>query len=233
MPLPFTRCRLPDCVPGLQPQRDPRPVERGHVDLAAQRGLGERDRHPHGEVVAVAAEQRVRRDVALDDQVAGRAAVAARRAAALEADPLPIGDARGDARLHLARAALDAGAAAAWGTARSMMTPAPPHARHGDENEKKPWLSSTTPRPPHCEHTFGCVPGLAPLPLQVLHCASLVRCSVVVRPLAASTKSSVSVASTSAPRCGPAAADAPPPRRPRLNICPSRSPKPSAPTLKL
>jgi hypothetical protein len=48
--------------------------------------------------------------------------------------------------------------------------------------------------------------------LHVLHCASLVRYSVVVSPRTASAKSSVSVASTSAPRCGPAGAEAPPPR---------------------
>ncbi len=118
------------------------------------------------------------------------------------------------------------------GHGSSTTTPAPPQARHGEENEKKPWFSSITPRPPHCEQTFGWVPGLAPLPLQVLHCASLVRCSVVVMPCTASAKSRVNDASRSPPRCGPADAEAPPPRRPRPNICPSTSPRPSAPTLK-
>ena len=42
-------------------QRDRRPAERRHLDLAAERRLGERDRHGDREVVALAAEHRVRR----------------------------------------------------------------------------------------------------------------------------------------------------------------------------
>src|SRR6478735_8534984 len=118
------------------------------------------------------------------------------------------------------------------GHGSSTITPVPWHWRHGEENEKNPWFSSITPRPPHSEQTFGCVPGLAPLPWHVEHCASLVRCNVVVMPCAASAKSSVRLADRSSPRCGPAEAEAPPPRRPRPNICPSTSPRPSAPTLK-
>src|SRR4051794_25287375 len=118
------------------------------------------------------------------------------------------------------------------GHGSSTTTPAPWQARQGEENEKNPWFSSITPRPPHCEQTFGCVPGREPLPWHVPHCASLVRYSVVVMPWAASAKSSVRLADRSSPRCGPAAADGPPPRRPRPNICPSTSPRPSEPTLK-
>ena len=36
-----------------------------------------------------------------------------------------------------------------------MITPEPWHVRHGEENEKKPWLSSTTPRPPHVVQVVG------------------------------------------------------------------------------
>ena len=112
MPWPCTRWRLPGCVPGLMPQRDRRAVERRHGDVGAERGLGERDRHADGEVVAAPPEPRMRGDVDLDEQVAGRAAVAARRAAALEPDRLAVGHAGGDAGLHLAGPLLDAGAAA-------------------------------------------------------------------------------------------------------------------------
>ena len=47
---------------------------------------------------------------------------------------------------------------------------------------------------PHTPQTDGRVPGFDPEPSQVEHCASLVRNSVVVRPEAASSKSSVSSA---------------------------------------
>ena len=95
-----------------QPQHHPRAIQRGHVDVAAECRLGERDGHPHGEVVPVPAEQRVRGDMALDDEVAGWATVAAGRAAALQADLLPVGHPGRDASLHVTRAVLHARAAA-------------------------------------------------------------------------------------------------------------------------
>src|SRR3546814_1013558 len=59
------------------------------------------------------------------------------------------------------------------GQGSSTTEPRPPHAGHGDENEKRPWLSDTTPRPPQLAHCRGLVPGLAPDPEQVWHVASL------------------------------------------------------------
>ena len=78
MPLPRTRWRLPGWVPGLIRSVTGGPSSVGHVDVGAERRLGERHRHAHREVVAAAAEARVRRDVDLDEQVAGGSAVAAR-----------------------------------------------------------------------------------------------------------------------------------------------------------
>ena len=113
-----------------------------------------------------------------------------------------------------------------------MRTPWPPQTRHGVENENMPWLSSTTPRPPQAEHIDGEVPGLAPDPLQVAHCASVVRNSVVVMPLTESLKSTVSCAVMSAPRRGPTPDEAPPrprPWPPRPNMFPNMSPRPPPP----
>src|SRR5688572_10119752 len=89
------------------------------------------------------------------------------------------------------------------GQGSRMIDPRPWQLRHGVENENMPWLSSTTPRPPQTGQRSGYVPGLAPDPWHVEHWASLVNCSVVVMPRTASSKSSVSWAVTSAPRCGP------------------------------
>ena len=113
------------------------------------------------------------------------------------------------------------------------MMPLPLHERQGCENENIPWLSAVDPRPPHAVHVFGEVPARAPEPEHDEHCASAVRCNDVVRPCAASTKSSVSVVAMSCPRCGPV--DPPPPRRPpppRPNIWPRMSPSPSPPMSK-
>src|SRR2546429_1645673 len=84
-------------------------VERRHLYLRAQRGLAERDRHAHREVLALASEDRVLPDVHDHEQVAGRAAVRTRRAAARHADALAVVDAGRDPHLHVAAAAaLDA-----------------------------------------------------------------------------------------------------------------------------
>src|SRR2546430_2797930 len=83
-------------------------VERRDLHLRAQRRLAERDRHAHGEVLALASEDRVLPDVHDDEQVAGRATVRARRAAARHADALAVVDAGRDPHLHVAAAALDA-----------------------------------------------------------------------------------------------------------------------------
>ena len=46
----------------------------------------------------------------------------------------------------------------------SITVPEPPQLEHGCEIEKIPWLCASTPRPSHTGHTFGVVPGLAPVP---------------------------------------------------------------------
>ena len=68
------------------------------------------------------------------------------------------------------------------GQGSSIVTPRPPQAGHGEENENRPWLSDTTPWPPQLRAACGLVPGAAPEPLQVWQGASLVRCTAVVTP---------------------------------------------------
>jgi hypothetical protein len=46
----------------------------------------------------------------------------------------------------------------------SMIDPLPRHSVHGSENPNAPWLRLTTPEPLQFGHTFGLVPGRAPLP---------------------------------------------------------------------
>src|ERR687887_1041647 len=89
-----------------------RPVQGRHLQLGAERGLGEGHRHGDGQVVAAAAEQRVLADVDLDDQVPGGRAGLAGLALALEADGGAVADPGGDADLQLAGADLAAPAAA-------------------------------------------------------------------------------------------------------------------------
>ena len=84
----------------------------------------------------------------------------------------------------------------------SMIDPLPRHSVHGSENPNAPWLRLTTPAPLQLGHTFGLVPGRAPLPWQLVHGAGLVSRSGIATPLVASRKlSSVSV-SRSFPRRG-------------------------------
>ena len=47
--------------------------------------------------------------------------------------------------------------------------PEPWHLEQGWEIEKIPWLWASIPRPSQAGQTFGLVPGLAPVPLQVGH----------------------------------------------------------------
>ena len=69
-------------------------VEAGHVDLAAERGGGDRDRRLRVERRAVALEQLVRAQVDEDVEVAGGAVAEARLALARHADPRALVDAR-------------------------------------------------------------------------------------------------------------------------------------------
>src|SRR5471032_1118703 len=86
--------------------------QRRHFDFAAQRRLGERDRHFAMQVVAFALEHRVRLDVNFHIQVARRSAIGARLAVAGRADAHAVVDA--DRDLHFQRlVALDATGAAA------------------------------------------------------------------------------------------------------------------------
>ena len=82
---------------GRQPEGHRGAAERRHLDLAAERRLGERHRHGEREVVAGPAEQPVRRHGDRDEQVARRAAALARTTLALEPDPLAVLDAGRDA----------------------------------------------------------------------------------------------------------------------------------------
>src|ERR1700757_4735919 len=102
----------------------------------------------------------------------------------------------------------------------SMIEPVPRHSVQGSENPNAPWLRLMTPEPLHVLHTFGLVPGRAPLPWQLVHGAGRVSRSGIATPLVASRKlSSVSV-SRSLPRRGRLGrGDAPRPNSP-----PNRSP---------
>src|ERR1700757_308519 len=102
----------------------------------------------------------------------------------------------------------------------SMIEPLPRQSVHGSEKPNAPWLRLITPEPLHVGHTFGLVPGCAPLPWQLVHGAGLVSRSGIATPLAASTKSSWVSVSRSFPRRG-RLGRAP---EPRPNNPPNRSP---------
>ena len=70
----------------------------------------------------------------------------------------------------------------------SMIEPLPRHSVHGSENPNAPWLRLMTPAPLQFGHTFGLVPGRAPLPWQLVHGAGLVSRSGIATPLVASMK---------------------------------------------
>src|SRR5205807_4740584 len=92
--------------------RHRRAVERRHLHLGAEGRLRERDRYRDREVGVTPSEQRVRFDARDDIEVAVRTTVATGCPAALQADPLPVADARRDADLHLTRPQLRAAALA-------------------------------------------------------------------------------------------------------------------------
>src|SRR4029450_12224023 len=82
------------------PQLDRSTVQCGHLDLSPKGGLLEGDRCRKGQVVGLAPEDRMRAHVHSDVEVAGGAAVFAGAAAALEADPLAVGNSRRNPNLH-------------------------------------------------------------------------------------------------------------------------------------
>src|SRR5436305_2869172 len=110
-------------------------VEGRDFDLRAQRGLGERDRHAHGEVLALAPEDRVLPYVHDDEQVAGRATVRAGRAPARHADALAVADTGRDPHFHVALAAFDSAPAAL--VARVLDDGAAPGARRAHLRERE------------------------------------------------------------------------------------------------
>src|SRR6266567_3768825 len=70
-----------------------------HLDLGTQRRLGEGDGHGEEQVLALAVEQLVGRDMNDHIEVAGRAAVPSRPATTLQADALAVVDPGRDAHL--------------------------------------------------------------------------------------------------------------------------------------
>src|SRR2546428_34561 len=74
----------PGARPGGDPRR-PRPGDGRHRPPRAQARLGEADRQLDMDVVALAAEEWVRRDMHLDQRIAGRAAAKTGAALALQA----------------------------------------------------------------------------------------------------------------------------------------------------
>src|ERR1700737_1194922 len=102
----------------------------------------------------------------------------------------------------------------------SMIDPLPRQSVHGSEKPKAPWLLLITPEPLQVGHTFGLVPGLAPLPWQLVHGAGLVSRSGIATPLVASMKLSSASVSRSLPRRGRLGRGA----APRPNKPPNKSP---------
>ena len=64
-----------------------------------------------------------------------------------------------------------------------MIEPVPRQSSHGSLNPNAPWLRLTMPEPLQRGHTRGLVPGLAPLPWQVVHGDGLVSRSGTVTPV--------------------------------------------------
>ena len=89
-----------------------RAVQRRHLDLSAQGGLGERHRNSDGEMLAAPAEHRVRRDVHADVEVARGPASLARCSLALEPDALTVAYTAGDPHAHHPARGATAGAVA-------------------------------------------------------------------------------------------------------------------------
>src|SRR6185437_1183805 len=85
------------------------------------------------------------------------------------------------------------------GQGSSITVPAPPHSEHGWEIENIPWPCVSMPRPSQRGHTFGVVPGFAPVPWQVGHAWCIGTCSGTCAPETAWSKVIDTCASRSAP----------------------------------
>ena len=152
-------------------QRDRR-LERRHAQRGAERRLGERDRHGQREVVAGAAEQRVRAHVHGDEQVAGRAAAGARRALAGDAQLAHRRGRPAGTRTVIVRVCVVVPVPPHSGHGSSTIWPVPRQSRHGSLTPKPPWLNEhRRPEPPQVGQVRGDVPGRAPLPPQVVQVA--------------------------------------------------------------
>jgi hypothetical protein len=113
------------------------------------------------------------------------------------------------------------------GQGSSTIWPAPPHIEQGWLIEKKPWPCASTPRPSQRGQTVGAVPGLAPLPWQVVQRLDLGTVTLIWVPSIAWSKLSETSVSRSRPRtcCGRPR----PPPPPRLKTPPRMSPKSKPP----
>src|SRR4051794_9774372 len=120
-----------------------------------------------------------------------------------------------------------------------MTVPAPPHCEHGWEIENRPWPWLSMPRPWHRGQTRGVVPGLAPVPEQVVHVEEVDTDSGTCAPSTAWSKAMRTSASRSRPRSGrgrvePPVRPAPPPPPPNRLLRmsekpPTSNPPPAAP----
>ncbi len=88
------------------------------------------------------------------------------------------------------------------GQGSSMTVPEPPQREQGWEIENIPCPCVSMPRPSQRGHTDGEVPGLAPVPRQVLQVACIGTCSGTWAPAIAWSKEIETCASRSAPRSG-------------------------------
>src|SRR5215475_909281 len=109
------------------------------------------------------------------------------------------------------------------GHGSSMIWPVPRQSRHGSLNPNAPWLRLTNPLPPQVGHTYGLVPGRAPDPWQVWHVPGPESFNGSITPRTASSKPSVTSASTSCPRVGPTL-------RRRVVVPPVKSPPKMSPS---
>ena len=189
--------------------------ERGHLDRRAADRLGDRDRHLHLEVVALALEDRRLAHARDHVEVAGRPAARPRLALAGEPHAAAVAHAGRDVHpvaLDLARAAaavagragvldLRAGAAAlAARLRRSRTAPATPPRRRGPGSASRP---------------SAMVPGFAPVPRQVGQGADSGTETGTCAPSMACSNETCTSVSRSRPRSGAARATAPAGRRRR------------------
>ena len=109
-PRPLTRSLRPLEVPAGT-RSTIVPLRRGDVDFGSERGLGQRHRNLHVQIISAAAEKRMSADADRDQNVAGRAAARGGRfALPAQADFLAVFDTDGDFdddRFGLARSATD------------------------------------------------------------------------------------------------------------------------------